>query len=324
MKEGVIIFLGCILCASAPGPRARPIPLDDVLPCPKIIWGSFISRTFMATVADKFMRSPGRGGLRRSSTLLVCSLGLALAGWYLLARLGGYPDYILPAPGQVALRGLAAIQDGSLLRNSLVTLGEVLSGLALGVSTAAVLGYLLAKSHSLEQLLAPLIVASQSIPVVAIAPLLVIWFKPGPVSKVLICTLIVFFPVLINTILGLRSVPDDLRDLMRSLQATRWQTFSLLEVPAALPVLLGGLRIGATLSVIGAVVGEFVGADRGLGFLINQGRGVYDTALVFVAVFTLVVMAMSLYGVVVLMETRLLSWQRRPQRDTLTETELRS
>jgi NitT/TauT family transport system permease protein len=167
-------------------------------------------------------------------------------------------------------------------------------------------------------------VASQSVPTVAIAPLLVIWFGPGLFSKVLICTLMVFFPVLINTILGLRSVPDDLRDLMRSLQATRWQMFTRLEVPAALPMLLGGLRIGATLSVIGAVVGEFVGADRGLGFLINQGRGVYDTALVFVAVFTLITMAMMLYGVVVLLEARLLSWQRRPEHATLTENELRS
>ena len=112
-----------------------------------------------------------------------------------------------------------------------------------------------------------------------------------------------------NTIVGLRSVPRDLRDLMRSLEATRWQTFRLLEVPAALPVFLGGLRIGATLAVIGAVVGEFVGADRGLGFMINRARGQYDTALVFVAVLSLVIMALGLYGSVVLMEARLLAYR---------------
>jgi hypothetical protein len=128
--------------------------------------------------------------------------------------------------------------------------------------------------------------------------LLVIWFGPGMLSKVLICALIVFFPVLVNTVVGLHTVPEDLRDLMRSLEATRWQTFRLLEAPAALPVFLGGLRIGATLAVIGAVVGEFVGADRGLGFLINRARGQYDTALVFVGVLALVVMALSLYGFV--------------------------
>jgi NitT/TauT family transport system permease protein len=183
--------------------------------------------------------------------------------------------------------------------------------MAIGVSVATALGYLLARSRTVERFLSPYIVASQSVPVVAIAPLLVIWFGPGLLSKVLITSLIVFFPVLVNTIVGLRSVPEDLHDLMRSLQATRWQTFSYLETPAALPVFLGGLRIGATLAVIGAVVGEFVGADRGLGFLINVGRGQYDTALVFVAVFTLVVMALALYGSVVLLESRLLSWQER-------------
>jgi len=142
----------------------------------------------------------------------------------------------------------------------------------------------------------------------------VIWFGPGIFSKILICSLTVFFPVLINTVLGLREVPQDLRDLMRSLQATKFQTFWKLEVPAALPIFLGGLRVGATLSVIGAVVGELVGADRGLGFLINVGRGQYDTALVFVSLITLVIMALSLYGLVLLVETRLLSWQYWRQR----------
>ena len=250
--------------------------------------------------------------MRANWLLVIVSIGLALLGWQVLAQLGSFPSYMLPAPAQVWARFVQVLRDGSLLRNSAVTLLEVLLGLGLGVSVAAVLGYLLAKSLPLERLLSPYIVASQSIPIVAIAPLLVIWFGPSLVSKVLICALIVFFPVLINIVVGLRSVPEDLRDLMRSLRATRWQTFRLLEVPAALPVLLGGLRIGATLSVIGAVVGEFVGANRGLGFLINVGRGMFDTALVFVAVFALVAMAMALYGSVALLEMRLLAWQQRP------------
>lgn len=186
-------------------------------------------------------------------------------------------------------------------------------GMVVGVSAAVMLGYLLAKSRRVERLISPYLVASQAVPVVAIAPLLVRWFGPGLLSKVLICALIVFFPVLVNTIVGVRSVPEDLHDLMRSLLASRWDTIRLLELPAALPILLGGLRIGATLSVIGAVVGEFVGADRGLGFLINIGRGLYDTTLVFVAIFTLVAMALSLYGLVLLLERRLLAWQIPPQ-----------
>lgn len=237
---------------------------------------------------------------------------LALLGWELLVRWREYPAFILPGPGRVGARLLVTLQDGSLARHTLITLQEVLAGLALGAGAAIALGYLLAKSPRLERLLAPYIVASQSVPVVAIAPLLVIWFGSGLTSKVLICALIVFFPVLVNTIVGLRSVPEELRDLMRSLQASRWQTIAHLEAPAAMPVFLGGLRIGATLAVIGAVVGEFVGADRGLGFLINVGRGQYDTALVFVAVFTLAALALALYGAVVLAESRLLAWQQRP------------
>jgi NitT/TauT family transport system permease protein len=128
------------------------------------------------------------------------------------------------------------------------------------------------------------------------------------ISKILICALIVIFPVLVNITVGIRSVPANLHALMRSLNATWAQTFLKLEVPGALPVLLGGLRIGATLSVIGAVVGEYIGSDRGLGFLVRLGDGSYNTALVFVAVFALVLLALALYGAVVLLERRLLRW----------------
>ena len=253
----------------------------------------------------------------RGKLLIPASLLGALLLWYLISDLGNYPTYILPTPLQVIGRLIQVIQDGSLFRHSLVTLEEVVSGLGIGLSVAVVLGYGLAKSRWLERILAPYIVASQAIPIVAIAPLLVIWFKPGILSKILITALIVFFPILVNMVVGLRAVPEDLYDLMRSLQASRWQTLRYLEIPAALPVFLGGLRIGATLAVIGAVVGEFVGADRGLGFLVNVGRGVYDTPLVFVAVFTLVTMAFGLYGIVSLLEYRLLAWQRRPNSDPL-------
>jgi NitT/TauT family transport system permease protein len=247
------------------------------------------------------------------------SLLVGLCAWQVVIWLGDFPVFILPPPGLVWQRFWQVLGDGVLLRHTLVTLGEVAAGLTLGVFCAATLGYALAKSRLAERLLSPYIVASQSVPVVAIAPLLVIWFGPGLFSKVLICALIVFFPVLVNTVVGLRSVPEDLRDLMRSLLASSWQTFRLLEAPAALPVFLGGLRIGATLAVIGAVVGEFVGADRGLGFLINRARGQYDTALVFVAVLALVLMALGMYGIVVLLEKFLLSWYEKPEKAALSK-----
>jgi putative riboflavin transport system permease protein len=261
-----------------------------------------------------------RRNIRYSGAFLVLpSIALAFLVWYLLTEAAVVPPFMLPKPSMVWERLWQVLLDGSLLRNLLVTLQEVLAGLILGVCSATALGYVLAKSRTVERFLSPYIVASQAVPIVAIAPLLIIWLGPGMFSKVLICALIVFFPVLVNTIVGLRSVPEDLQDLMRSLKATRWQTVRLLEVPAAMPVFLGGLRIGATLAVIGAVVGEFVGADRGLGFLVNVGRGQYDTALVFVAVFTLIALAISLYGLVVLLETRLLSWKQQPENPTQTQ-----
>jgi NitT/TauT family transport system permease protein len=238
------------------------------------------------------------------------SLIVFLVAWEMVVRVGGYPAYILPSPGRIGARLIDMLASGALWRQARVTLIEVLSGLALGVGFASLLGYALAKSVALERVLSPYLVASQAVPIVAIAPLLIIWLGPGMFSKVLISALVVFFPVLINTIVGLRAVPADLRDLMRSLRATRWQTFVKLELPAALPVLLGGLKIGATLSVIGAVVGEFAGADRGLGFLISLANGLYDTPQMFVGVLTLIVMALSLYGVVAWLERRLLAWRR--------------
>lgn len=264
----------------------------------------------MATIANQSNYGPphaSRSAWRWLAPPLSLVAGLAL--WEAVVRLNHFPAFILPLPGQVWQRFVTVLSNGELAWHTGVTLGEVLGGLGLGLAVATALGYLIAKSPRMERALTPYLVASQAVPIVAVAPLLVIWFGSGLRSKVLICALIVFFPILINTVLGLRSVEPELRDLMRSLRATRWQAFTKLDVPAALPVWLAGLKVGATLSVIGAVVGEFVGADRGLGFLINFGRGQYDTALVFVAVAALVVIALALYGLVSLIERWLLAWK---------------
>ncbi|MEW6566756.1 MAG: ABC transporter permease [Chloroflexota bacterium] len=263
------------------------------------------------TVPVKSGGRPARWRVRRHGILLPLTLAGGLLVWEAVTSWGSLPAFLLPPPEAVWAKVLATLVDGSLLRHTWVTLAEVLMGLGLGLGVATALGYLVAKSRAAERLLAPYIVASQSIPIVAVAPLLVIWFGPGRLSKVLICALIVFFPVLVNTVVGVRSVPEDLRDLMRSLRATRWQVFTKLEAPAAMPVLMGGMKVGATLSVIGAVVGEFVGSDEGLGFLINIGRGLYDTSLVFVAVLILITLALGLYGGVAWLERRLLAWRSR-------------
>lgn len=252
-------------------------------------------------------RGKARRSLRRLAPL-VTPLALLL-GWQLIVMAEIYPPFLIPPPAAVWDKFLAVLHNGTLMLHLSATLEEMLLGLLAGVSTALVLGYLIAKIPLLEDLLSPLIVAFQSTPVVAYAPLLIIWFGSGPTSKVVTCAVIVFFPMLMNTILGLRSVPGDLRDLMRSLKATRRQTFLKLDLPAALPQLLTGLKTSAVLAMIGAVVGEFVSASAGLGYLINFGRGTYDTPLVIAAVFTLTALALLLYGLAAWLEAVLLDWQ---------------
>ena len=260
---------------------------------------------------SEFLRSIPRTLTRKQTLLGAGSLLAGLCAWWLAARLAGLPAFILPSPGRVWQRFLSALQDGTLALNTGATLAEIVLGLVLGVSLATILGYLVAKSRALERVLSPYLVASQAFPLVAIAPLLVIWFGPGMFSKVLICAMTLFFPVLVNTIVGVRAVPAPLNDLMHSLHASRTQTLLKLEIPAALPVFLGGLRVGATLSVIGAVVGEFAQADRGLGFLVNlANRGLFDTPLMFVALFALMTIALGLYGLVSALEALVLRWRR--------------
>jgi NitT/TauT family transport system permease protein len=251
--------------------------------------------------------------LRHRAELLLVPVAMAvLVGlWSLVTHVGDYPTYLLPAPSRVWQRFLAVAADGTLWYHTSITLIEIVGGLALGLTAAILLGYVLAKAPLVERFLSPYIVASQSVPIVALAPLLIVWFGFGLTSKVLVAALTIFFPVLITVIVGLRSVEEELVDLMRSLQASRWQTFRYLEMPAALPVLLGGLKVGVTLSVIGAVVGEFAQSDRGLGFLVNlANRGLFDTPLMFVALCVLMTIALILYGAVVLLEAVVLRWRR--------------
>ncbi|MCU0500128.1 MAG: ABC transporter permease [Anaerolineae bacterium] len=249
-----------------------------------------------------------RSLLRRFAPIL--TLILVMIWWQAITLFQLIPAFLVPPPIEVARQFIEVIENGLLLRHTWVTLQEVLVGLTLGVSFALFLGYLIAESPLLEDFLSPLIVALQSTPVVAYAPLLIIWFGSGMTSKVITCALIVFFPMLMNTIVGIRSVPRNLRDLMRVLQANRWQTFLKLEIPSALPVLLTGLKTSATLAVVGAVVGEFINASAGLGFLINLARNQFDTPLVFVGVISLAVMARVLYGIVAVLERRLLIWKK--------------
>jgi NitT/TauT family transport system permease protein len=241
---------------------------------------------------------------RLAATLL--SLAAFLVAWKLLTIVTGTPDYILPAPEVVGERAMRAIGSGLLWEHTAVTLSEILLGLAVGAATAIAVGTALGKSVVVERVLSPYIVAAQSVPILALAPLLDIWFGGGLLARVLICALIVFSPIAIATMVGIRSADPLLVELFRSLGAMPGQLTARLEIPSALPVIFGGLRVGVTLAVIGAVVAEWAGASSGLGVLINiADQGLFDTPLMFVALATLAVIGIGLHGLVVSLERRL-------------------
>jgi len=240
----------------------------------------------------------------------VASVGLAFVVfvglWKAVVVVGGYPPFILPPPEDVAIRFVEAWAGGLIAPHAGTTLVEIALGFAVGVGLALAAGYLLARSPLAERLLSPYIVAAQATPILALAPLLALWFGPGLTSKVVICSLIVFFPVAVSTMVGIRSVDARLLELARSLRATRRQVLWTLEVPAALPSILGGMRVGVTLAVVGAIVGEWAGAERGLGVLVNLARGsLFDIPLMFATLITIALVGVVLYTLVVLVERRL-------------------
>ena len=236
------------------------------------------------------------------------SLAVFLLIWKAAVVIGGYPDYILPAPEAVLERGLRAIASGLLWEHTAATLAEVVLGFVVGASVAVAVGTALGKSVFIERALSPYIVAAQAVPILALAPLLDIWFGGGLLARVAICALIVFFPIAIATMVGIRSADPLLAEMLRSLGATTAQRTRLLEIPSALPVIFGGLRVGVTLAVIGAVVAEWAGARTGLGVLVLiANQGLFDTALMFVALATLAIIGLVFYGLVVLVERRLIS-----------------
>ncbi len=244
-----------------------------------------------------------------SRTALISVVGalvVFLLIWQLVVIVSGFPPFILPAPGTVIARWVTAWTAGIIQPHLVATLGAVAQGFAVGAGSAVIVGYALARSAAVERLLSPYLVAAQAMPILALAPLIALWFGPGLAGKVLICALIVFFPVAVATMVGIRSVDARLLELGRSLRATRRQVLTTLEIPAALPSILGGMRVGVTLAVVGAIVGEWAGAEKGLGVLINLARGsMFDTPLMFATLLTLALVGIVLYLAVVLVERRL-------------------
>ncbi len=224
------------------------------------------------------------------------SAGVFTTIWHFVSLL--YPPFILPGPAAVGMKIVERVADGTLPMHIAVTASEAVPGLLCGAAAAVALGYPAAHSRLADRLISPLVVATQGIPLIAVAPLIFIWFGNGYGAKVLVCSIIVFFPIVINVTSGVRAVPEHLRLLFRMLGARRLATFLHLELPAALPFVFAGLRTAAALSMIGALTGEFLSSSRGLGFLINQATGLYDTALVIAAILSTVATSLAIHGAV--------------------------
>ena len=242
---------------------------------------------------------------------LIPLLGIALYRWWVVtAESEKYPPFMLPHPDSVWER-FEQYRERDLLRQHIeITLKESLYGLLIAIAIGITLGYILARIRLLTYVLMPYLIFIQAIPIIAISPLILIWAGPEMKSKVVIAAFITWFPLMVATMVGIRNISPNLRELMRANVANPWQVFWHLEVPSALPEILGGLKIAVTLAVIGAAVGEFVSSRQGLGYLVVRGKGTSDTETVIVAVFLLTIMSLVLYGMVVVLEAILLRWKR--------------
>ncbi len=269
--------------------------------------------TVVAGAGNAADRDGARFGARLALARNVGGVGPVVAAfiafvaiWKIAIAVGDLKPFVLPSPEAVAARFIGAWADGTMAPHAWTTVVEVLLGFAAGASAGLAVGWLLARSRLIERLASPYLVAAQAVPILALAPLLALWFGPGLLAKVIICALIVFFPVAIATMVGIRSVDRRLLELAASLRATRRQVLTSIEIPAALPAILGGLRVGVTLAVVGAIVGEWAGADKGLGVLVNLARGsLFDYPLMFATLVTIALLGIACYSLVVLAERRL-------------------
>ncbi|MEM8534735.1 MAG: ABC transporter permease [Chloroflexota bacterium] len=245
--------------------------------------------------------SPGVG--------LFVSLTLFVFAWKALVEIRDYPAFILPAPDVVAHRLINEFANGTLLHHTMYTLTEAVLGFLIALSISLVLGYFLAHSRRLERILAPQLAATQAIPVVAVAPLIILWVGTEIHSKILVAALVTFFPILSSATVAIRNVPRELLEMARISGASRLQTLRHVELPLALPGIFGGVKAGLALATTGAVVGEFVSGRDGLGALINISRGLFDTPLMFASLITLAALTLSFYLMVTLLERLLVRWE---------------
>ena len=259
------------------------------------------------------------GGTKHFLLRLVL-IAAVLAVWEILVKLTGVAEYILPAPSRIFLSMYNGIRTNVYPQHFVVTLTETLLGFLFGTALAFVLGTIVALSRRVEYFLYPFIVMFQAMPKVALAPLIIVWFGLGLTSKVINAALVAFFPLMVNTIVGLRSAEEDRINLMRSLAASKSQIFFMLLLPNALPYIFAGLEIAMIFALIGAIVAEFVGAEKGLGMLIQSMNFNMDVAGQFSILLILSLLGLVLNGIVAFARRRLLFWDPALTTTTSTDT----
>lgn len=256
-------------------------------------------------------QGPTTRALRRFPFELALSGLIAVAivvGAEIAARKGLVTLLVLPAPSQIWAALVDGFASGIYLDNTFSTLWSVVVGFLLGTAVAVVLAGILSSLPFLEKVVTPFVVAFQSMPKIAIAPLIIIWFGFGEVSKIIIVLTVCFFPILINTLHGLKVRDRDHYELFKSLGATRWQMFFRLRLPHAVPYIFAGLHIGVIFALIGTVVAEFVGSNSGVGYLMLQAKATFDTPAVYACLLILMLMGMLLHFIMAQIETRVAFW----------------
>lgn len=241
------------------------------------------------------------------SLLLLCAV---LVVWEVGLRAFGVSPLVMPVPSAIALRFVELVQSGTIWPHFIATLTSIVTGLAAGAVAGLICGSLIATVPLFDRLIYPYLVALQTVPKIAIAPLFVLWFGYGLASKIVITALLCFFPVLVSVIAGFRAVDLNQLEMMRAFGATRLQILRRLRIPSALVMIFAGLEIASVLAVIGAIVGEFVGAQVGLGYLINSFNFNLDVAGMFAVLIFLALIGLVLHGLVKAVRSRLVFWIR--------------
>lgn len=242
----------------------------------------------------------------KKRALPLLGIFLFLAFWQISVMILDLPSYLLPTPTEILMTGIDRFD--LILEHSWVTAYEMLLGYFLAIVVAVPLAIATTASPTFDKFITPILLFFQTVPKIAIAPLFLVWFGVGPLPKVLVAFLISFFPIIIDTAVGLRSVSSEMVDLARSMGASRTQIFTQFRLPTSLPYLFSGLKVAATLAVVGAVVGEFVGADKGLGYLLLVTNSNLQTALMFATIVALTAQGLILFYLIQVLENWLIPW----------------